>query len=91
MSPKPHQVCDEWTYPVGRGTVICVVRYQNRKRVEVEARIMLGSYEMAKCHYAGKEVPEWKQPDVEEWMDSAVRRMQREASRFLVDVLNFKF
>ena len=52
---------------------------------------MLGTFEMAKCQYSGKEVPGWKQEDVEEWMDSAVRRMQREASRFLVDVLNFKF
>ena len=94
MSPKPHQVCDEWSYPVGRGTIICVVRYSTsrpRVRLSVEARIMLGSLEMAKCQYSGKEVPGWKQDDVEEWMDSAVRRMQREASRFLVDVLNFKF
>lgn len=94
MRKQPHQVCDEWSYVVGRGTIICVVRYSTsrpRVRLSVEARIMLGSFEMSRCFFDGNDVPGWTDAEVGEWMDSAVRRMQREASRFLTDVLNFKF
>lgn len=106
MAKRPNYRSDEWNYQAGSTALVCVVEYHRegktwiRTGFHVKAMIGLNEIDRVKVTPATAvglnnaivrgNFNHWTEDEIAEWMESAIKRLQKRLGQAMLDLLNIK-